>query len=169
MKRYSATSKKAQQWIREASKDNLFLCSIYDELGHFKQSESIYESTIKIARFIRVSEDILETPENEDEEDVDVLVIDAFSGDSVPIHLLTKEAFTHYFRHLKSDGILALHITNRFLNLRPVVKTAANAFDQDIKLVSVSASDTNVGYRSEWALVSKDKKSFQNIQFVRLL
>jgi len=76
MKRYSATSKKAQQWIREASKDNLFLCSIYDELGHFKQSESIYESTIKIARFIRVSEDILETPENEDEEDVDVLVID---------------------------------------------------------------------------------------------
>ena len=76
MKRYSASSKKAQQWIREASKDNLFLCSIYDELGHFKQSESIYESTIKIARFIRVSEDILETPENEDEEDVDVLVID---------------------------------------------------------------------------------------------
>jgi hypothetical protein len=79
---------------------------------------------------------------------------------------LTKEAFAQYFRHLKSDGILAFHITNRFLNLRPVVKTAANAFDQDIKLVSVSASDTNVGYRSEWALVSKDKKSFQNIQFV---
>ena len=76
MKRYSATSKKAQQWIKEASKDNLFLCSIYDELGHFKQSESIYESTIKIARFIRVSEDNLDTLENEDEEDVDVLVVD---------------------------------------------------------------------------------------------
>ena len=61
MKRYSASSKKAQQWIKEASKDNLFLCSIYDELGHYKQSESIYESTIKIAKFIRISEDNPET------------------------------------------------------------------------------------------------------------
>jgi hypothetical protein len=61
---------------------------------------------------------------------------------------------------------LALHITNRFLNLRPVIKTAANTFDQDIKLVSFSASDTKVGYRSEWALVSKDKKAFRDIQFV---
>jgi spermidine synthase len=104
--------------------------------------------------------------EGEPDQQFDVLVIDAFSGGSVPIHLLTKEAFAQYFRHLKSDGILAFHITNRFLNLRPVVKTAANAFDQDIKLVSVSASDTNVGYRSEWALVSKDKKSFQKIQFI---
>ena len=76
MKRYSASSKKAQQWIKEASKDNLFLCSIYDELGHFRQSESIYESTIKIAKFIRVSEDNPDTVENEDEEDVDVLYIE---------------------------------------------------------------------------------------------
>lgn len=76
MKRYSASSKKAQQWIKEVSEDNLILCSIYDELGHFKQSESIYESTIKIAKFIRVSEDNLDTPENEDEEDVDELYID---------------------------------------------------------------------------------------------
>jgi spermidine synthase len=104
--------------------------------------------------------------EGEPNQQFDVLVIDAFSGDSVPIHLLTKEAFTQYFRHLKSDGILALHITNRFLNLRPVVKTAANTFDQDIKLVSFSASETNIGYRSEWALVSKDKKAFRAIQFV---
>jgi spermidine synthase len=104
--------------------------------------------------------------EGEPNQQFDVLVIDAFSGDSVPIHLLTKEAFAQYFRHLKSDGILALHITNRFLNLRPVIKTAATTFDQDIKLVSFSASETNIGYRSEWALVSKDKKAFRDIQFV---
>lgn len=77
MKRYSASSKKAQQWIRQASKDNLFLCSIYDELGHYKQSESIYESTIKIARFIRVSEEELEEENPEaPEEDVDILYIE---------------------------------------------------------------------------------------------
>jgi len=104
--------------------------------------------------------------EQEPNQQFDVLVIDAFSGDSVPIHLLTQEAFTHYFRHLKSDGILALHITNRFLNLSPVIKTAANTFNQDVKLVSFAASETKVGYRSEWALISKDKKAFRNIQFI---
>ncbi len=55
----------------------------------------------------------------------DVLLIDAFSGDSVPVHLLTAEAFTLYFRHLKPDGLLAVHISNKYLNLEPVV--AANA------------------------------------------
>ena len=104
--------------------------------------------------------------EQEPNQQFDVLVVDAFSGDSVPIHLLTKEAFTQYFRHLKSDGILALHITNRFLDLKPVVKTAANAFDQDVKVIRFAASETKVGYRSEWALVSKDKKAFRDIQFV---
>jgi hypothetical protein len=55
----------------------------------------------------------------------DVLLVDAFSGDSVPVHLLTAEAFGLYFRHLKPDGVLAVHISNRYLNLEPVV--AANA------------------------------------------
>ncbi|MCA2965093.1 MAG: spermidine synthase [Acidobacteriota bacterium] len=55
----------------------------------------------------------------------DVLLVDAFSGDSVPVHLLTAEAFGLYFRHLKPDGILAVHISNKYLNLEPVV--AANA------------------------------------------
>ena len=87
--------------------------------------------------------------EQEPNQQFDLLVIDAFSGDSVPIHLLTKEAFTQYFRHLKSDGILALHITN-----------------QDVKVVRFAASETKVGYRSEWALISKDKKAFRDIQFV---
>jgi hypothetical protein len=89
-------------------------------------------------------------------------VIDAFSGDSVPIHLLTKEAFAQYFRHLKQDGVLALHITNRFLDLSPVVKTAADAFDQDIKVVSFEASGDRVGFRSEWALISKDQTFFKD-------
>ncbi len=55
----------------------------------------------------------------------DVLLVDAFSGDSVPVHLLTAEAFGLYFRHLKPDGMLAVHISNKYLDLEPVV--AANA------------------------------------------
>jgi len=104
--------------------------------------------------------------EQEPAQKFDVLVIDAFSGDSVPIHLLTKEAFSQYFRHLKPDGVLALHITNRFLNLNPVVKTAADAFDQDIKVVTYIASEDKEGYRSEWALITKDQAFFKHAQLV---
>ena len=55
----------------------------------------------------------------------DVIALDAFSGGSVPIHLLTKEAFDIYRRHLKPDGFIAAHITNAYLNLYPVVKRQA--------------------------------------------
>jgi hypothetical protein len=58
----------------------------------------------------------------------DMLVMDAFSGDSVPVHLITKEAFAIYFRHLKPDGILAVNITNSFLDLEPVIERAATDF-----------------------------------------
>ena len=60
----------------------------------------------------------------------DILVMDAFSGDSVPVHLLTREAFEIYFQHLKPDGILAVNISNRFLDLEPVMERAAAAFDK---------------------------------------
>ena len=58
----------------------------------------------------------------------DLLVMDAFSGDSVPVHLLTKEALQTYFFHLKRDGILAINITNKYLDLEPVMERAAAAY-----------------------------------------
>ena len=58
----------------------------------------------------------------------DILVMDAFSGDSVPVHLITREAFAMYFRHLKPTGILAVNISNAYLALDPVMERAANAF-----------------------------------------
>ncbi|HLH20796.1 MAG TPA: fused MFS/spermidine synthase [Bryobacteraceae bacterium] len=57
----------------------------------------------------------------------DILVMDAFSGDSVPVHLITQEAFQTYFRHLKPDGILAVNISNKYLNLEPVMASAAES------------------------------------------
>uniref|UniRef100_Q01NM5 Integral membrane protein-like protein n=1 Tax=Solibacter usitatus (strain Ellin6076) TaxID=234267 RepID=Q01NM5_SOLUE len=66
--------------------------------------------------------------ESEPPQQFDMLVMDAFSGDSVPVHLITKEAFAIYFRHLKPDGILAVNISNTYLNLEPVMERAANAF-----------------------------------------
>jgi predicted O-methyltransferase YrrM len=66
--------------------------------------------------------------ESEPSQQFDLLVMDAFSGDSVPVHLITREAFRTYFRHLKPGGILAVNITNTYLDLRPVVERAAAAF-----------------------------------------
>ena len=57
----------------------------------------------------------------------DVLVIDAFSSDSVPMHLLTLQAFEVYRRHLRPDGLLMVHISNRYLDLAPVIAAAAAA------------------------------------------
>ena len=57
----------------------------------------------------------------------DVLAIDAFSSDSIPIHLLTTEAMSVYLRHMRPDGVVAFHVSNRFFDLPPVVKAIAAA------------------------------------------
>jgi hypothetical protein len=69
--------------------------------------------------------------EREAVQNFDLLAIDAFSGDSIPTHLLTIEAMQAYLRHLKSDGVLAVHITNRYLDLRPVVAGSRPAARHD--------------------------------------
>jgi hypothetical protein len=61
------------------------------------------------------------------EHEFDILVMDAFSGDSVPVHLITLEAFRSYFGHIKPDGILAVNISNKYLDLEPVMQRAAQA------------------------------------------
>jgi len=58
----------------------------------------------------------------------DVLVLDAFSGDAIPVHLLTIEAFEVYLRELTPDGILAIRVTNRYLDLQPIIQVIANHF-----------------------------------------
>jgi spermidine synthase len=63
----------------------------------------------------------------------DMIVLDAFSGGSVPVHLLTREAFAVYARHLKPDGFLVVHITNAYLNLYPVVMRQAEALGMRVR------------------------------------
>lgn len=98
--------------------------------------------------------------EREKPQNYDVLVVDAFSGDSVPVHLLTREAFALYFKHLKPNGVLAVHITNRFLNMLPVVQTAADHFNKTARLVEYEAQDNELAFSSRWVLVSGDPTFF---------
>jgi MFS family permease len=95
--------------------------------------------------------------EREEPQNFDLLAIDAFSSDSIPTHLLTKEAMAVYLRHLNPDGILAFHVTNRFLNLAPVVEQLAVANGLFTALVSDEAEDTDLS-RTDWVLVTRNPK-----------
>jgi hypothetical protein len=93
--------------------------------------------------------------EREPSQQFDVLVMDAFSGDSVPVHLITREAFELYFRHLKPGGLLAVNITNTYLDLRPVIARAASHFGKIALLYSYPPQPGDLHcYYSDWALVA---------------
>jgi spermidine synthase len=70
--------------------------------------------------------------EHEAPQGFDFLIMDAFSSDAVPVHLLTREAFEIYQRHLKPDGAMIINISNRYLDLRPVVENAARLLGYDV-------------------------------------
>ena len=86
----------------------------------------------------------------------DVLAIDAFSSDSIPIHLLTDECFDVYKKHLKEDGILLFHISNRFIDLKPVLFANTKARGLTATHVVHKYNDAP-GSVSKWVLVSNDK------------
>lgn len=90
----------------------------------------------------------------------DVLALDAFSSDSIPLHLLTKEAFATYRRALKSDGILLVHISNRYIDLNPVVaaEAKANGWYAALRHDSPTEAMINKGDRASlWIALSSDK------------
>ena len=95
----------------------------------------------------------------------DLLVIDAFSGDAIPVHLLTREAFQIYWRHLKPDGVLAVHISNRYLNLAPVVSLAARENGRTAWQVDSDDNDAFEIYNSSYVLVSNRARFFEDPLF----
>ena len=87
----------------------------------------------------------------------DVLVLDAFTSDAVPMHLLTQEAFELYRQHLKPDGVLAVNISNRHVDLSPVVRGVGAAAGKDVRWVSGQADDAAGVLYSVWVLVSANR------------
>lgn len=90
----------------------------------------------------------------------DVLVVDAFSGDAIPVHLLTREAMELYFKHLKPDGILAIHISNRYIDLYPVVTTEVQASGRIGRFVRNEGVPEFQTSTSEWTLVTATQPGF---------
>ena len=92
--------------------------------------------------------------EKEPPQQFDVLALDAFSGDAVPVHLLTAEAFKVYLKHLAPDGILAVHTSNTFLNLDRVVQTAADYWN--LWYIAVDSPIDKEGvYMATWMLLTR--------------
>jgi spermidine synthase len=88
-----------------------------------------------------------------------LVIVDAFSSDAIPMHLLTREAIALYMAKLTDDGILGLHISNRYLELRPVVAALA----RDLGLVAFGRDDADIGpaeraqgrVGSQWAVIAR--------------
>ena len=91
----------------------------------------------------------------------DVLAVDAFSSDAIPVHLITREALGVYLKHAKEDGIVAFHVSNRFLDLIPVVARVARENRAHSVLVRDDPEDEdgNGRSRSDWVLVSRDARA----------
>jgi spermidine synthase len=103
--------------------------------------------------------------EREVPQNFDLLILDAFSGDAIPMHLLTEQALQLYLRHLCPDGVLAIHITNHYLDLRPLVSGMALRAGYQYLLVQSQASESLGRFRSDWALLSKNQTFLHDAAF----
>jgi spermidine synthase len=85
---------------------------------------------------------------------LDLIVLDAFSDDAIPVHLLTREAFQVYFARLRAGHSLAIHVTNRYLDLNPVVESLARAFQKNVLRIHSPADPEEQTLAADWAVVS---------------
>jgi spermidine synthase len=151
--------------------------AIYSRPGDYYRIYEINPTVVDMARefftYLTDAEGQLETViadgrialEREEPQRFDVLVLDAFSGDAVPTHLLTKECGELYMKHLNEDGILAIHITNRHVNLMPVCNGLAKEFGlAAVSAISMKNSDMGTS-EAQWVLLSRSREPLKKIDF----
>jgi SAM-dependent methyltransferase len=88
----------------------------------------------------------------------DVIAVDAFSGDAIPVHLIDAQALDVYKRHLAPDGIVAFHVSNRYLNLKPVVAQLAARAGMKVAYISNDGDDPKDVWSSDWVLVTANDR-----------
>ncbi len=120
------------------------------EFAYLGDSEAKIEIALGDARL---------TLEREAPEKFDILAVDAFSSDAIPVHLITKEALEVYLKHMNPGGIVAFHVSNRFLDLGPVVAQIASACGAFA--VNVYEKGDEDKTQSDWVLVSRDRRALE--------
>jgi hypothetical protein len=133
--------------------DVIRIYEINPQVMRIAQTEFTYLKDTKAAVQVAMGDGRL-VLESERSQQFDILVMDAFSGDSVPVHLITREAFADYFRHLKPDGIVAVNISNAYLDLEPVMARAAAAFGKTALVYDFDPDPEDpVCFGCSWALI----------------
>jgi hypothetical protein len=139
--------------------DPQVLAVAQSEFTYLRDSRATIETALGDARL---------TLERELPQRFDILVIDAFSSDSIPVHLITREALALYLKHMQPDGIIAFHVTNRYLDLPPVVKMIADANGMPSVLVEHDPVESDERYsRTDWTLVTRDRGFLQSSALVQ--
>ncbi|MBK9117515.1 MAG: fused MFS/spermidine synthase [Betaproteobacteria bacterium] len=139
----------------------------YGSKGDVYRFYDINPGVVEIAQrdfsYLKDSDATIELPlgdarlklEREDPQGFDVLAIDAFSSDAIPVHLITREAMQVYLKHMKPDGVIAFHVTNRYLDLVPVVEGIAHELGLAVLWIDDPGADA-LGNSSSWVLVAQD-------------
>ena len=128
------------------------------EFTYLEDSEATIEVALGDARL---------TLERESPQGFDVLAVDAFSSDAIPVHLITREALGVYLRHVRPDGIVAFHVSNRFLELAPVVARLAAEHGAHAVLVQDDPDESDATRsHSDWVLVSRDPGALAHEEIV---
>ena len=105
------------------------------------------------------------TLERQEDQHFDLLSVDAFTGNAIPVHLLTQEAMALYFRHLKPHGILAVHISNAYLDLAPVCARNAETLGKQAVVVHDYGRDASYRRPSAWVLLTNEPAWFHAPSF----
>jgi SAM-dependent methyltransferase len=124
------------------------------DFSYLKDSEATIETALGDARL---------TLEREPPQGFDLLVVDAFSSDAIPVHLLTAEALAIYLKHMKPGGIIAFHVTNRYLDLVPVAQGLADAHGLHATMI-YDPTDDGMTSVSDWVLLSDSKTALEPAQ-----
>jgi hypothetical protein len=142
--------------------DTFRFYEINDDVARLATSTFTYLKDSK-AKTELVMGDARLSMERESDQQYDVIVLDAFSSDAIPVHLLTLEAFDHYQRHLKPDGAIAVHVSNRYLDLHPVVYRIADKIG--FPAITIDDNDTayeDAGfYGSDWIIMTRNQVLLQ--------
>jgi SAM-dependent methyltransferase len=125
-----------------------------DQFSYLKDSAARIETALGDARLVL---------EKEPNQQFDILAVDAFSSDSIPVHLITSEAIALYKRHLKPGGVIAFHISNRYLDLTGITRQLADTVGLSaIRVVDDPGAESYL-YRSDWVLITDNNLLIQNL------
>lgn len=150
--------------------------AVYGRPGDFYRFFDINPAVIEIARrdftYLRDSEATVETVgmdgrlglAREPARSLNLIALDAFSGDSIPVHLLTREAFSMYFDKLAPGGVIAIHITNRYLDIAAVVRAVAASLGKPAIVIHNSGDADRAVQATDWAILANRSEDIAAIE-----